>query len=309
MAHVAARPRPASLAVWWRAVRAFSFTASLVPVAVAAALLAARHADVTWWLLPLVALGALLVHAGTNYVSDAHDALRGVDRPGTRGGSGVIVEGLLEPRAVLTAGRLCLAGALLVGAPLVALRGWPLAAIGVLGVVGGYTYCGGPRGTKYLGLGDVAVFFLMGPLMVGGTTLALAGVLDAQIIALAVPIGLLVTAILAVNNLRDLDDDRAAGVITLAGRLGARGAAWHVVGLLVLAYVALVALVVARVAPPTVLVALMSAPLALGVLRDALAHAPGSPALDRIDQRAAQLHLGFGVLFTAGMLVGRWWWP
>jgi 1,4-dihydroxy-2-naphthoate octaprenyltransferase len=299
---------PGAAVVWLRAVRAFSFTASLTPVVFALALAAVSGHEIIGALVPLVVVGALLLHAGTNYVSDAIDYQKGVDRPGSRGGSGVLVAGLLPATAVLRAGRLCLLAAVALGVPLVLRHGWPMLAIGLAGVIGGYTYSGGPRGSKYLGLGDVAVFALMGPLMVAGAHLGVTGHVDARVLLVGVPVGLLATVILAVNNLRDIDDDRAVGVHTLAGRLGPRGAAVHVVALTALAYLATVALVVLRLLPVTALAALVTLPLALGLTRLVLTHRHGEAtgALDHVDQRAAQLHLAFGVLLTLGTLAGRW---
>lgn len=297
--------QPSRAQPWLRAVRAFSFTASAVPTFVALALAAFRHDAVDWALVPLVLVASLLFHAGTNYVSDYYDFIRGVDRPGTKGSSGVLVEGLLDPKAVRNAGLLCFALGSALGLVLVSLRGPPMLLVGLAGLAGGYLYCGGPRGYKYLALGDVGVFLLMGPMMVQGAHLAITGARAWTPSLAAVPVGLLVTGILAGNNLRDIRDDSESKVRTVATVLGHDAAArWYAL-LLVGAYGALPVLVLTKILPWTSLAAVLTLPLAVKNVKAALGSRPGDAAIDLLDQQSAQLHLGFGVLLSIGTALGR----
>lgn len=297
-------PAP-SPAVWWRGARPFSFTASVVPALVSAAWIAWRGESGTWALFPLVVACSLLFHAGTNYISDYHDFVRGVDRPGTKGSSGVLLEGLLQPEQVRRAAIVCFALGVALGLVFVATRGVTMLAIGVAGLAGGWLYCGGPRGYKYVALGDLLVFLLMGPLMVVGAHVALTGRLDAGPALVAIPVGLLVTAILAGNNLRDIRDDRGVGIHTVATLLGHRGASvWYTL-LLVGAYASLPLLAWSGVLPWTALLAVLSAPIAVGNVRTVMGSREGDPAIDLMDMRSAQLHLAFSVLLAVGTLAGR----
>ena len=115
--------QPGAAATWVRAIRAFSFTASLMPVTVGATLAMSADSPVRWELLPLVAIASLLLHAATNLVSDAGDYHRGLDRPGAHGGSGVLVEGLLTTRQVFAAGLGAFAAASLLGLVMIWIRG------------------------------------------------------------------------------------------------------------------------------------------------------------------------------------------
>jgi 1,4-dihydroxy-2-naphthoate octaprenyltransferase len=292
-------------AVWWRGARPFSFTASVVPALVAAAWVLWRREAGAWELFPLVVACSLLFHAGTNYISDYHDFVRGVDRPGTKGSSGVLLEGLLRPEQVRRAAIVCFGLGVALGLVFVVTRGTVMLAIGAAGLAGGWLYCGGPRGYKYVALGDLLVFVLMGPLMVVGAHVALTGRVAAGPALVAIPVGLLVTGILAGNNLRDIRDDRGVGVHTVATLLGHRGAvAWYV-ALVVGAYAALPVLAWAGQLPWTSMLAVLSAPIAVGNVRTVLASREGDPAIDVMDMRTAQLHLAFSVLLAIGMIAGR----
>jgi len=220
----AAGPAPVPhrlLGVWWRAVRPFSFTASVTPVLVGSAV--ADHDG----LFDLVRFGVTLVasvaiHAATNLINDYYDHLRGVDTAESIGPSGVIQQGLLAPRAVLLGGLTLFALGGLLGLWLVAVVGWPILAIGAASVLAGYAYTGGPLPLGYIGLGDLTVFLFMGVVIVVGAYYVQAGTVSAAAVWASLPVAALVAAILVVNNLRDIEDDRAKGKRTLATFIGAR---------------------------------------------------------------------------------------
>ena len=298
---VAAAPRPAPAVVWWRALRAYSFPASIVPCLVGAAFVAYAGAPVEWLYLPLVLLGGVALHVGTNLVNDAVDFRRGVDTPDALGGSGVLTAGWLSARAVWF-GALCAFGvAALAGVPLIAARGWPFALIGLVGALGGYAYTGPPLALKYRALGEVWVFALMGTLMVVGSGYALGASLQPGLWLASLPVGFLVAAILAANNQRDREGDAAHGVRTLATLLGPRGARAVTVTCLAGAYVSVVALWAAGRVPALALLALLTAPLAVPLLRAYLRDAPGRPLPPGTVERTAALHLFFGLAYALGL--------
>jgi len=286
-------------------VRAFSFTASITPVLVGAALAVGHDGPVAWSLLPLVVLCSLLFHAGTNVVSDYYDFRKGVDRPGTLGSSGVLVEGLMEPAALLAGGLgLFLAGCVL-GLVFVAVRGAPMLVLGVVGLMGGLCYTGAPVGYKYLALGDVFVFILMGPLMVIGSFFALTGAYHHGVLLASLPIGCLVAAILHANNMRDIAHDTEARVRTLANVLGHSAARWEYLLLVAGAFVAVGVMAAGGVVPAWALLAVLSAPPALANTKAMWRSDPAQlEQIATLDVRTAQHHFLFGLLYAAGIALG-----
>ncbi len=249
-------------------------------------------------------LGGVLIHLGTNLINDVGDHEKGVDHPGALGGSGVLVEGILSPREMARAAFFCFGLAALIGLGLLAARGLPMFVLGLTGILGGWAYTAGPR-YKYLGLGDPFVFVLMGPLMVLGGSLAVSGELHKAPLLASIPIGLLVTAILHANNIRDLEADQASGLRTLAIALGRKAALGYFRALVYGAYLAVAVLAALRVLPWTSLLVLLTIPLAHKVSA-ALAAAESIEARRKapLVEGTAQLHLAFGLALIVGTSIG-----
>ncbi|MHC4563921.1 MAG: 1,4-dihydroxy-2-naphthoate octaprenyltransferase [Planctomycetota bacterium] len=303
MSEAPAVARPSTVTIWIRAIRPFAFTASVMPVVVGA-MLALGSPGAAWGLLPLIAIGAVLFHTGTNLVSDAADYDRGVDRPGTHGGSGVLVEGILTSRQVFLGGLLAFAVGSAIGLILVYVRGPGVLWLGLAGLIGGFFYGGKKFGYKYIALGDAMVFALMGPLIVIGTYFVLTGRFEWVSLYVSLPVGCLVTAILHANNTRDIADDRQGGARTMANVFGLTAAKVEYSLLVGGAYVIVVALVIAGIAGPWCLLALLSAPLAgRNIVRIIQAKPERSERIASLDVETATLHLLFCVLLSAGLLV------
>ncbi|MEX1023501.1 MAG: 1,4-dihydroxy-2-naphthoate polyprenyltransferase [Planctomycetota bacterium] len=207
------------LAVWLEATRPQTLPAAAAPVLVGAALAFGRGAF--HGLAVLAALvGALLIQIGTNYANDYFDHLKGADTEHRLGPRRATQAGLVTPSAMKRAFVVVFALAIVVGAYLVARAGWPIALVGLSAVLAGVVYTGGPYPLGYNGLGDVFVWIFFGPVAVGGTVYVQALDLTALDLVVGGAFGLLSTAILAVNNLRDADTDREVGKRTLAVRFG-----------------------------------------------------------------------------------------
>ncbi|HOL88129.1 MAG TPA: 1,4-dihydroxy-2-naphthoate octaprenyltransferase [Anaerohalosphaeraceae bacterium] len=291
------------LSVWLQAFRPFSYTASIIPVFLGAAL-AYGNPETQWRLLPFVLAASLAIHAGTNLVNEYFDFLKGVDRPDTRGGSRVLPEGLLTPGAVLKAGLICFALTALLGLWFVQLRGRPILLLGLIGMAGGFFYTGFPFFLKYRGFGDPMVFVLMGPLMVIGSFYVLTGTYSHSVLWVSLPVGCLVAAILSANNLRDIEDDTRAGIQTTACLLGFRLAKLEYAALVLAAFGITAVLIILNILPALSLLVLLTAPLAVCNLRSVLRSGNCQP-IETLDRKTAALHLTFGVLLILSILLNK----
>jgi 1,4-dihydroxy-2-naphthoate octaprenyltransferase len=294
---------------WVEVTRPFALTASVVPVSAAAAL-AAVHNQFSWSLFALVLVGAVLLQVGTNVTNEIYDVRKGVDAITSPRASQALLTGRVREReAFILAGSAFLIS-VLIGVVLIAVRGWPLAVIGAIGLIGGWGYTAPPLQYKYRAAGLPLVFLLMGPLMVLGAYFAITGQLSGEAGAVSVPIGLLVTAILHGNEWRDIGEDARAGISTVSIRVGRRFAYRLYVVLLVGAFIALAITVAVGVLPRLSLLALLSLPLLVRALNASELGAAGQQrAIAKIDLETAQLHASFGLLLVAGIAISIAWHP
>jgi 1,4-dihydroxy-2-naphthoate octaprenyltransferase len=210
----------------------------VAPVVVGTAAAIAEGGFVAWAAIAAFAV-ALLLQIAANLANDVFDFRRGADTDARLGPPRVTQGGLIAPDRVLLATALVLGVAALAGLSLVWRGGWPIAVLGLLALLSAVAYTGGPAPLGYLGLGDVFVFLFFGLVAVAGTAYVQTLELTGLAVATAVPIGCLATAILVVNNLRDLATDSAAGKRTLAVRFGARWTRGEYLALVAVAYLAL----------------------------------------------------------------------
>ena len=245
--------------------------------------------------------GAVLIQIGTNLSNDYSDARRGADTDERIGPVRVTAGGLVPPRQVLIATYLTFGAAVLCGAYLIAVAGWALLAVGAASILAGVLYTGGPRPYGYEGLGEVFVFLFFGLVAVTGSYFVQRRGLPWQAFVLAVPVGLLISAILVVNNARDIDTDRRAGKRTLAVRLGRERTRVLFVAMVAVAFVTSWVPWFAGALSPWLFVTAAAAPLAIGVIQTVRTHADG-PSLNAALARTAKLALVFCLLLCAGVL-------
>ena len=284
------------------AARPRTLPAAIAPVLVGTA--AAVEASRDFRLGPFIAAlaGSVLIQIGTNLANDYSDARRGADDIDRLGPVRVTAAGLVTPRRVLVATWLAFAGAIAAGIYLAVVAGPVILAVGAASILAGVLYTGGPRPYGYARLGELFVFLFFGLVAVNGSYFVQLERLDWLPFALSVPVGMLSTAILVVNNVRDIDTDRRAGKLTLAVRLG-RDRAQRVYGALVLgAYVVLGIGIAATGGPVWALLAFLSAPLAAKPLRTVADRTDG-PSLNRALAQTGALLALFSVLLTAGLLL------
>ena len=291
------------LGAGWEILRPFAYTASVIPVAAGGALAAV---DGRFVLLPFLAAlaGGVLLHSGTNIVNEIYDVRQGIDTIVSPRASHAIVKGRMSERGAFIFAASAFALAVAVGLYLLALRGPAIVILGLLGLVGGWGYTAPPLQYKYRALGVPLVFLLMGPLMVVGSYFAVTGLWSPVAAILSIPVGLLVAAILHGNEWRDISEDTRAGIVTLSSRLGKEWAHYGYVALVLGAYITLGLAVAFALLPPATLVAILSLPFLAQVVRSAELGATGQArAIAMIDLQTARLHLAFGALLVAGILL------
>ena len=278
--------------LWIQGARPRTLPAAVVPVAVGTA---AAAPDVVWWRAAVTLVVAVALQVGVNYANDYSDGVRGTDAD--RVGPARLVGGaMVAPAAVRQAAFGAFAVAAVAGLVLaIAVAPW-LIAVGLACIIAAWFYTGGKRPYGYAGLGEVAVFVFFGLVATAGTAFVQTEELTGLAVVAAVPVGFLASALLVANNLRDIAQDRAAGKMTLAVRLGDRRAAWLYVALVVAALaVGLTMSVTIPWAPLT----LASMALAVPALWMALSSLPKAPLLNQ----TARLHMLFGALLTIALAV------
>jgi 1,4-dihydroxy-2-naphthoate octaprenyltransferase len=282
-------------AQWLAGARPRTLPAALAPVLVGTGAAAALDGfDAVAAALALVV--ALALQVAVNYANDYSDGRRGTDADRV-GPMRLVGSGVATAPQVLAAAALSFAVAAVAGLALAALSSWWLVAVGAVCIVAAWTYTGGPIPYGYRALGEVFVFVFFGLVAVVGTTYVQTGTIEGLAFAVAVPIGLLIVAILVVNNLRDIDGDAAVGKRTLAVMLGERATRATFAGLIVVAFVVIAVVGIAR---PWALLGLLSVPLGVPPVRTVLGGGRG-PRLIAALQGTGLLTLATGILLAAGL--------
>lgn len=285
---------------WLLAARPRTLPAAIAPVIVGTALALRDDRFAPGPALAAI-LVALLLQIGANFANDVFDFKRGADTAERLGPTRVTQGGLIAPDRVLAATVGVVILAALVGFYLALRGGWPILVLGLAAIVATFAYTGGPFPLGYNGLGEVFVLLFFGFVAVAGTYYVQALQLPWLALAAAVPVGALVTNILVVNNLRDLDTDRKAGKRTLAVRLGREATRAEYLALLAIAYITPPVLWLAGALSPWALLPLLTLPLAARLVRQTR-HEAGR-ALNRTLAGSAQLELLFSILFAIGILL------
>ena len=297
---------------WVIAARPQTLPAAAAPVVVGTGL-----AVGTGVFAPLPALaalvGAALIQVGTNFANDYYDAVQGADTEERQGFTRVTAGGLIEPGEVKRAMYLTFLLAILVGVYLVAVGGLPILVVGLLSVASGIAYTGGPYPLGYHGLGDLFVFVFFGLVAVTGTYYVQAasllsglfplwippGTVPPEAVVASLPVAAISTNILVVNNVRDREEDKTTGKTTLAVRFGYGFARAEFLALFALAYATPVGMVLTG-DHPVVLLPLLTAPLALRLVRTLLTETGGA-ALNPALEDTGKLLAAYAALFGLGL--------
>jgi 1,4-dihydroxy-2-naphthoate octaprenyltransferase len=289
--------------IWLMAARPRTLSAAVAPVLVGTA------AAVEWvGRLPRLGafaaalVGSVFIQIGTNLANDYSDAKRGADSADRLGPVRVTSAGLVTPQRVLTATWVAFGVAVACGIYLTAVAGIGILVVGIISIAAGVLYTGGPRPYGYAGLGEVFVFLFFGLVAVNGAYYVQVEQLDALPLGLSISIGFLATAILVVNNVRDIETDRRAGKMTLAVRMGRHNAVVLFRLLVLGAFVVLPIALVGGEASLLPLIGFLALPLAVGPLRT-MSNRTDGPALNRALAGTGTLLAAFSLLVSAGLLL------
>lgn len=285
---------------WLLAARPRTLPAAVAPVLVGTALALRDNSFVPGPALAAL-LVALLLQIAANFANDVFDFHRGADTAERLGPTRMVQSGLITSRQVYTATIVTIVLAALVGFYLVLRGGVPLLILGLAAIVATLAYTGGPFPLGYNGLGEVFVLLFFGFVAVVGTYFVQALQVSALAFAIAVPVGALVTAILVVNNLRDLETDRAAGKRTLAVRFGRAGTQAEYAALIAIAYLMPPLLWLLGGLSPWALLPWLTAPLAARLIRET--RTTTGRALNKTLGGTGQLELLYSILLAAGILL------
>jgi 1,4-dihydroxy-2-naphthoate octaprenyltransferase len=286
------------ISAWYKAARPRTLTATYAPLGLAAVIAIQQGVfDLARFVLSLIA--ALFLQIAANLINEYFDFKRGADEHKTAGQGMIIKNAVLTPRDVLLGAIVTVLAGVLIGLFLLFESGPLLFWIGLGGVLVVITYTAGPFPLAYNGLGEIAVFFFMGPLMVLGAYYVMAREFSWLPVVAALPLGFMVAAIMHANNVRDLDADRAVNKRTLAVRLGRENARIEYIVLMAGAYATVLLLVVLDVMPITTLLVLLTIPEArrlVAIIRES----EEVPLLHQAMGRTARLHGRFGLWLVVG---------
>ena len=284
---------------WLLAARPKTLAAAVTPVLVGTAL-ACVDAHVQWQPFVFALLGAVFIQIGTNYVNDALDFKKGADTHARLGPLRVTQAGLLDADTVLRGAYVCFGIAALCGIPLILRGGWPIAVVGVASILAAYAYTGGPYPLAYHGLGELFVMLFFGFTAVCGSFYLQRLTLDATAWIGGFAVGSLAVVILAINNLRDIDNDRASNKRTLAARFGARFARMEIIVFALAPFICVAAIAYLRHSTKLLLPMLALIPVIALLLR--VARSEGA-SLNRCLALAGALEWIFGILYVIGAAI------
>jgi 1,4-dihydroxy-2-naphthoate octaprenyltransferase len=289
--------------IWVMAARPRTLPAAIAPVFVGTAAAVYWAGELPRLAAFLAALiGSIFIQIGTNLANDYSDAKRGADTTDRLGPVRVTSAGLVTPQRVLYATWIAFAVAIACGIYLATVAGAVILVIGVFSIAAGVLYTGGPRPYGYAGLGEVFVFLFFGLVAVNGSYYVQVEALDALPLGLSIAVGFLATAILVVNNVRDLETDRRAGKMTMAVRMGRHNAVLLYRCLVLGAFLVLPIALIAGDASALPMIGWLALPLAVGPMR-AMTNRTDGPALNAALAGTGALLGAFSLLVSAGLLL------
>ncbi len=299
------------LLIWIRAVRAPFLTASIIPVILGLVLAWYNTNLFNWWNGILCLLGAMLLHSGGNLANDYFDNKSGADNvqepvSNFAGGSRIIQNGLLTPKEIISGSLICLLLGSLIGLYL----NWIspsniILILGIIGVLSAWFYTATPLPISHSGLGELLIGLNFGPLLVLGAYYVQTGKLNLSIFLISLPIALLITTIIYINEFPDYIADKTAGKNTLIVRLGLRKAIWGYYILLLLIYLTIILGIFYKYIPIYALFTLLTLPLTIKAIIVAKSHFEEPAKLVPANGLTVLLHIIIGILLSVSYVLDK----
>ncbi len=296
---------------WLKAARAPFFTGSLAPIVVGTATAFYEAGALSWPRALLALLALVCLHASADLSNDYYDHLSGNDEinvtrayPFT-GGSRFIQDGKAQPWEILAASLVSLGLGAAIGVYLIAVAGWPILALGIIGGASGFFYTAPPLKLGYRGVGEIFILLNFGLLPVLGAHYVQTQTFSASAAITGLSVGLLMTNVLWINQFQDAEADAAVGKRNWVVRLGRRTSSGIHAALFALAYAAIIAGIVWRVLPPWAVLGLLSLPLAVKASAVSVRHYDHLDRLTPANAATVAAHLATSILLGAGIVIGR----
>lgn len=291
------------LKLFIRATRPFSLTASVIPVILGGIIALEEPTKFNFIYLIISIIAIIFLQASVNLLNDHDDFINHVDTKDSHGSSGVVVEGLLTLKEVYKSGMMLLVLGCLIGLFLAYKKGPIILTFGIIGAIVGYFYTGKPLKLKYRGLGAPMVFMIFGPLMTLGSYYLQTQEFTLKALLISIPTGLLTTAILHANDIRDIKYDRRAGIKTLSIWIGNKNAQIIYFSLNIFSYISLLIMIFYNYVPYLSLICLLTLPSAIKNINKLRSSKGLSDDIIELDKETGKLQAQFGVLFILSILV------
>ncbi|WP_433743959.1 1,4-dihydroxy-2-naphthoate polyprenyltransferase [Falsibacillus pallidus] len=287
--------------IWWQLMRPHTLTAAFVPVLLGS-VLALKYTDIHYGLFAAMLIASLLIQAATNMFNEYYDYVRGLDNESSVGIGGAIVRNGVKAKTVLNLALIFYGIAMLLGVYICMNSSWWIALVGLICMVVGYFYTGGPVPIAYTPFGELTAGLFMGVAIILISFYIQTGSVTASSILFSFPIFLLVGAILLANNIRDLDGDKLNGRKTLAILLGRKGAIYLLGAMFLISYLWIAALIIFMHVSFWMLLTCLSIPKAIQAIKGFIGKSAPIQMMPAM-KATAQTNTIFGFLLTVGLFI------
>jgi 1,4-dihydroxy-2-naphthoate octaprenyltransferase len=252
--------------VWWRLLRPHTLTASFVPVFVGT-MLAFVEGSIHIWLFLAMMLASILIQAATNMFNEYYDFVRGLDTEDSVGIGGTIVRDGIQPKTVLNLALGFFGISMLLGIYICMESSWWIAVIGLICMLFGYLYTGGPLPIAYTPFGELSSGFFMGPVIIGISYFIQTSIVTWEVMLVSIPVAIFIGAIMLSNNIRDLDGDKKSGRKTIAILLGRKNAIVFLAGMFSAAFIMTAIYIITGILPVWSMIAFIAIFKAVDVIK------------------------------------------
>ncbi|SDM12894.1 1,4-dihydroxy-2-naphthoate polyprenyltransferase [Sediminibacillus halophilus] len=291
----------AGFQVWWRLLRPHTLTASFVPVFVGT-MAALLDASVNFWLFAAMLLASMLIQAATNMFNEYYDFVRGLDNEKSVGIGGTIVRDGVAPQTVLRLALSFFAVAILLGVYICLESSWWIAAIGILSMLCGYLYTGGPYPIAYTPFGELIAGFFMGTVIIGISYFIQTMEVTGSVVWISIPVAIFIGTIMLSNNIRDLEGDKENGRKTIAILIGRKNAVILLASLFIISYLLMAVYVFTGILPIWSFITLLGTKKAVSAVKGFKGKTVNLEMMPAM-KATAQTNTFFGLLLGLSLLI------